>query len=191
MPSFATLSVFATVAFSALTSAVPVASPAGVSVPAVARADVLSASAILTNLKTTITPLAGQLCRFLYLSECLYIKINGRLVAAMDAGDATPDNVAPVVNKITVALTTAIGQVKDLNGQPKDVVMAGNAPGETVPLQNVAKLVSDVLFVSSIYFVPNTRTDAGSVQLLIPTLAGLLKIVGPGGDLDPILGPVG
>src|SRR5882762_8141548 len=121
MPSFATLSVFATVAFSALTSAVPVASPAGVSVPAVARADVLSASAILTNLKTTIAPLAGQLCRFLYLPECLYIKINGRPVAAMGAGDATPDNVAPVVNKITVALTTAIGQVKDLNGQPKDV----------------------------------------------------------------------
>ena len=65
----------------------------------------------------------------------------------MNKEDATPAAVAPVVGQITTALKNAINQAQALKGQPSDVVMAGGAPGEVVPLQNVAKLVADVLLV--------------------------------------------
>ncbi|KAF7976328.1 hypothetical protein HWV62_5871 [Athelia sp. TMB] len=144
MFSFSKIAVFATLTLSVFTSAKPFAR----------EASVQGAEAILTNLKTAVTPLAAQL-------------------ASVKSNNATAGVVGPIVDKITAAISTATTSAKALKGQPQDVVLSSATSDEIVPLQNVAKLVTDILV------------------LLVPTVVGLARIVGPGGDLTGVLPPIG
>ncbi|KAF7976718.1 hypothetical protein HWV62_5893 [Athelia sp. TMB] len=145
MFSFSKIAVLATFALSAFTSAKPI----------VARdASVQGAEAVLTTLKTTLTPLVAQL-------------------ASIQSNNATTAVVGPIVNQITSAISTATTGAKALAGQPQNVVLSSATSNEIVPLATVSQLVTDIL------------------KLLIPTLVGLIKIVGPGGDLTGVLPPIG
>ncbi|KZP24763.1 hypothetical protein FIBSPDRAFT_856529 [Athelia psychrophila] len=94
-------------------------------------------------------------------------------LASIQSNNATTETVQPIVDKITAALSVATKASDALKGQPQSVVLSGASAGEVVPLETVNKLVQDIL------------------TLLIPTLGGLTKILGPGGDLTPVLPPIG
>jgi hypothetical protein len=143
MPSFATLSILATLCFSVV-SAVPVAAPAPAAVAVVPRADAAtSVSAILTKLASGLKPLTDQLCMY-FLLLILSHRHSHFSLAGMKKADATPANVGPIIKKVTDQIQTAITSVKGLKGQSANVVRAAD---ETVPLQNVAQLVTDILTV--------------------------------------------
>ncbi|KZP05978.1 hypothetical protein FIBSPDRAFT_940206 [Athelia psychrophila] len=94
-------------------------------------------------------------------------------LASIQSNNATTEVVQPIVDKITAALSTATKSADALKGQPQSVVLSGASANELVPLQTVTVLVEDVL------------------TLLIPTLGKLTTILGPGGDLTPVLPPIG
>ena len=83
-------------------------------------------------------------------------------------------------------IKAAITSTKALNGQLTNVALAGDSADEVVPLPSWSLIYS--LFVFS-FFLSNPSLTC-STWLLIPTLVGLLKIIGPGGDLVSILAPV-
>ncbi|KZP24762.1 hypothetical protein FIBSPDRAFT_950803 [Athelia psychrophila] len=139
------IAIFATAALTAFASASPLDARV---------ADVQGAQAFLTTLQTTVTPLAAQL-------------------ASIQSNNATAETVQPIADQLTAALTVATQASDALKGQPQSVVLSGAHPGEVVPLENITKLIEDIL------------------NLLIPTLAGLDKILGPGGDLTHVLPPLG
>ncbi|KZP33788.1 hypothetical protein FIBSPDRAFT_1035782 [Athelia psychrophila] len=94
-------------------------------------------------------------------------------LASVRSNNATSDVVQPIVDKITAAISTATEASNALKGQPQSVVLSGASANEVVPLETVTILVEDVL------------------TLLIPTLGNLTTILGPGGDLTPVLPPIG
>ncbi|KZP20803.1 hypothetical protein FIBSPDRAFT_1044596 [Athelia psychrophila] len=94
-------------------------------------------------------------------------------LGSIQSKDATSAVVKPLIKQLTTAISAATTKVGALKGQPQSVVLSSASSNELVPLQTVAKLVADIL------------------TLLIPVLAHLYKILGPGGDLTPVLPPVG
>jgi hypothetical protein len=146
MPSFATLSILATLCFSVV-SAVPGAAPAPATIAVVPRADAAtSVSAILTKLASGLKPLTDQLCMY-FLLIILSHRHSHFCLAGMKKADATPANVGPIIKKVTDQIQTAITSVKGLKGQSANVARADDSADEVVPLQNVAKLVTDILTV--------------------------------------------
>lgn len=133
------IAVFATLAFGAFTSATPI----------VVRDDSIpSASCLLTDLQKALTPLAAQLgmfpCKLLHILDSTLTCFH---VASIQSNNATSAVIGPIITQVTSSISTAVTAAKALKGQPQAVVLAGTTPGEVVPLQNVAKLVTDILFV--------------------------------------------
>jgi hypothetical protein len=146
MPSFATRSILATLCIS-VASAVPVAAPAPAAVAVVPRADpATSVSAILTQLVSGLKPLTDRLCMY-FILLILSHRHSHFSLAGMKKADATPTAVGPIIKKVTDQIQTAITSVKGLKGQFANVVRADDSADEVVPLQNVAKLVTDILTV--------------------------------------------
>jgi len=147
MRSSVILSILATLAFNTFTSAVPIASPADV---ATTPSTPLSVPAILTNLKTTVTPLTAEL-------------------AALHAGSVNVATVAPIVDQIKTEISAAISSVKLLHGEPLSVIYG---VGSSAPVQGIADLLSDIITV------------------VVATLCALFQIIGPGGDVLPLITPI-
>jgi len=178
MPSFATLSILATIAFSAFTSAIPVDPPVpvpvDVPVAVSSRADSsVSPVSVLTNLKNQLGPISDKL-------------------TGMSKDDATTANVSPLIDEMKSYLTTAISSIKGMSKQSRDVVLVR----EDAPLENVAALVADVLslvvlaLVHLLDIVGPTGDLVGILgpvgplltellSSLIPVVIGLVTVLGP------------
>ncbi|KZP19452.1 hypothetical protein FIBSPDRAFT_1045430 [Athelia psychrophila] len=94
-------------------------------------------------------------------------------LASIKSNNATSAVVGPIITEITTAISTATNSSSALKGLPQSVVLSSATSNEVVPLATVTKLVVDIL------------------TLLIPTLAKLVVVLGPGGDLTAVLPPVG
>jgi len=155
MYSFATLSVFATLAFSAFTSASPIASP----VAAVAPRDNGPASVpdILNTLVSGLKTPADKL-------------------SAIKTSDAaTSAAITPLIGEVNVLLDTAITAVQALEGQSLDVILG------SATLQSVAQLVAGILalvipILTSILNL--VGSDGGLDDLLSSVVTLLVTLVG-------------
>ena len=77
----------------------------------------------------------------------------------------------PIIKKVAAELNAAIAGVKALKGQPRNVVYGQQVTNEAVRLQNVPRLVSDILTVRAFLFA--TLVSSSFSLLLLPSLKSL------------------
>jgi hypothetical protein len=163
MRSFAAFSILATLAFSAFTSAAPIpVTDSTLSVRSVAGArSVPALPEVLTTLKEAVTPLCGELST----SSLLFLSTPNQRIppipAALHADEISQEIVGPIVEKIKAEIIKAIECIKALQGEPWSVIFGTT---EAYPLENLYKLVADILCVRDATFVAAFGTDFGGLQ---------------------------
>ncbi|KAI0635395.1 hypothetical protein C8Q77DRAFT_1156690 [Trametes polyzona] len=190
MFSFSTISVFATVALSAFTSAIPLASrqlPAvgdlAGSLPVVngltgalggvlPRADATtSLAAILSDAQTQLAPLTAQL-KF------------------ANKQNATVEGLTTPVNNIKAVLTATTARVNALAGLPQDQILAAVDGAAAITVAGLAEIVATLLTDVFTALVAVLAVVDGDV---VPAVTALLAAVGAlvGTLLTAVLGLVG
>ncbi|KAJ7820794.1 hypothetical protein B0H13DRAFT_2377706 [Mycena leptocephala] len=174
MPSFAQITVLATVALAAFTTAAPVAA---------AKRDLVPLPAIFTQLLADVTPIAAAL-------------------SSITASNATADVVGPLTGQLQSVLTGAVSQASALAGSPVSTILS-TADG-VISVTDAAQLIAPVLTVvyGGIQDVLNVVGSGPAAEVIQPllneasgALAPLLTTVAPlvnglFAALAPILAPV-
>ncbi|KAJ7616869.1 hypothetical protein DFH06DRAFT_707581 [Mycena polygramma] len=170
MPSFSQITLLATLALAAFTSAAPLA---------VEKRDLVPLPAIITQLTSQLGPLTSAL-------------------SSIDASNATTDVVGPITDQIKDALSGAVGQVSALAGSPVSTILS-TADG-VISATDAAQLLAPVFttvfsatqqvlnVVGASPVAPLVNDVIGALDPLLSTAAPLVN--GLTAALAPILGPV-
>ncbi|KAI0799977.1 hypothetical protein C8Q74DRAFT_1233612 [Fomes fomentarius] len=172
---FNSLTVFATIAFSAFTSAIPLANEqAGVISPKDVVFPVAPANGVVTG---DVLPRAGldSIVSILTDMHVQLVPVTAPL-KFVTANNATFDAVSPSLDHIKSILNNGIARLKALSGQPRSVLLAS-------PFKNDAELISITDLGSLLATVTTAITvPLGTVValdgLLVPPLAAILTDVG-------------
>ncbi|KAJ6464777.1 hypothetical protein C8R47DRAFT_1201744 [Mycena vitilis] len=190
MPSLSQITLLATVALAAFTSAAPVTAQAN------ASADMVPLPAIITQLVGQLGPLTDAL-------------------SSIDASNATTDVVGPIANQIQGVITGAVGQVSALAGCPVSTILATadgvisatdvaqllapvfttvfDATEEVLKIVGsspVAPLINDVLCALDPLLSATAPLVNGLIQALGPILGPAVKTLDAAG-LGPVVGLIG
>ncbi|KAJ6578035.1 hypothetical protein B0H19DRAFT_1371045 [Mycena capillaripes] len=174
MPSFSQITLLATVALAAFTSAAPVAGP---------KRDLVPLPAIFTQLVADLTPVAAAL-------------------SSIDASNATAEVVTPLTNEIQSIIVGAVGQVSALAGSPVSTILS-TADG-VISVTEAAQLLAPALTIvyGAVQDVLNVVGSGPTGEIIQPllneatgALAPLLTAVAPlvnglFAALGPLVGPL-